>query len=84
VQATRLEKLINGDNRGNYSKSRRTGRYIKITPKQVIQIKQLFKIGTPVRQIMKETELSEWIVRGVDAKRYDYQLEVNQYGEQSK
>jgi hypothetical protein len=83
-QAARLEAIILGKNQGNHTTTGRHGRNVKITLEQVIQIKQLFSEDIPVFRIIKETGLSEWIVRGVDSKRYDFILEVNQHGNESR
>lgn len=83
VQAARLVAIVSGANRGNHTTIGRRGRTVKITPEQVIQIKQMFSEGLPVFKIAKETGLSRWIVDGVDSKRYNFILERIEYGKQS-
>ena len=84
-QADILEKLISGDNRGNFTQGRNVLRgHVKITTEQVKQVTKLFDMGWSNTQIQKETKLSEWIVRGITNGRYDFLREVNQHGNESK
>jgi len=69
-QADCLKKLLRS-NKGNHSPSRRTNA-IKITPEEVVEVKQLFSEGNPIIAIMAQTGLSRWIVTGTKDGRYDH------------
>jgi len=73
-QLNRLHDLLSSNRRGKIPYQARPDK-VKITAEQVRTVKRLLGTGMPLVQIMKETELSEYYVRGVRRGQYNFLLE---------